>query len=988
MTGDAAVDLPHAMPAPHPIARRYHAEELVRMRRADEQQRWVASQRAGRIDPNPHQIDAVIFALQRLGRGGCILADEVGLGKTIEAGLVIAQRRAEGAGRILLITPKPLVGQWRQELYALFGLELRELGHEHDDVREQAVYVAGREWAGSEKGSEILRSAERFDLCVIDEAHEIFAGIYKRFDRHGAIKDESKQARLAHRVRQAIAGSPVLLLTATPIQNSLTELWGLVQYVEPTGTLLGDLGTFRAIFCDGDDRTLREGRDDELRARIGTVCQRTLRRQAQEFMKVPFVARRAKLFGYTMTEAERALYDDVTAWLLDPNTCAFRGGHRRLLVIGFHRRMASSHRALVASLKNVVARLERQRDGLFGDGDAVDMFAADLELDDTEATDVDEGPPPEAARIDAELVRLRELVARGEAIGVDSKAKQLVAAVRLVRERFAGGDGTGKIVLFTESLATQDYLREVLVADGVLTDDEITTFRGSNDGPRAQRALARWQAEVGDHLPASARPSTAIAVRQALVHEFETRSAVFLSTEAGAKGLNLQFCDTVVNYDLPWNPQRIEQRIGRCHRYGQKRDVTVINLLANDNEAERLVFDILSRKLDLFGTVLDASDVILHEPGRRAPESLASVVGAELEGHLRRIYERARTVDQITADLEALRDEIGDERESFEATHRRTAGLIEARFDESVRNAFRTIERDLDAGLQSFDQALERVVAGFLEATGARWQRDVVRGRVRLTIADVPAVEGGPWGTVLLGEREPTLGDALHLGHGLVHAAVEESRRATARGRFSVRLRERPPQCDGPVRGRLVLVKLVQEGFEPVTELLPVAVAESDGAPLPDAIGHAVLADGGVDDDGLGIAVDVRDVDDAIEAAVFTAMAEIERHERKHFDDVVHRIDRCIDDRIAVWIARRDELAELLAAARGRRDAAMGSDARGRAERAVHEVERDFEAAERTIERLRRRDDADWLSWMQQAHARRWSAPRTERVLEVDFAVP
>src|SRR5262245_53537993 len=104
----------------HPVQRRYFAEELVRLRRADEQQRYVASQRAGRIDPNPHQIDAVIFALSRIPQGGCILADEVGLGKTIEAGLVVAQLRAEGAARVLLVTPKPLLGQWQQELATLF----------------------------------------------------------------------------------------------------------------------------------------------------------------------------------------------------------------------------------------------------------------------------------------------------------------------------------------------------------------------------------------------------------------------------------------------------------------------------------------------------------------------------------------------------------------------------------------------------------------------------------------------------------------------------------------------------------------------------------------------------------------------------------------------------------------------------------------------------------------------------------------------------
>ncbi len=190
----------------------------------------------------------------------------------------------------------------------------------------------------------------------------------------------------------------------------------------------------------------------------------------------------------------------------------------------------------------------------------------------------------------------------------------------------------------------------------------MTLFRGTNESARANQALERWEEEVGVNLPSYQKPSRTVAVRLALVHEFKTRSQVFISTEAGAKGLNLQFCDTIINYDLPWNPQRIEQRIGRCHRYGQEHDVTVINFLASDNEAQRLMFEILSRKLDLFGKVLDASDVVLHEPSTDAPEKLAGVLGNDFEAKLRRIYERARTVDEIGAELRRLREEMDAQR--------------------------------------------------------------------------------------------------------------------------------------------------------------------------------------------------------------------------------------------------------------------------------------------------------------------------------------
>src|SRR5438552_2592709 len=261
----------------HAFNRRILAEDLVRIRRPDDRERYAASQRQARIDPNPHQIDAVIFALRRIREGGCILADEVGLGKTIEAGLVIAQSVAEGAERVLLVVPKSLIGQWQNELANLFAIPAQD---NHTNFVAPGVYLVGREYAGSERGSSALGSVPPFDLVVIDEAHEIFAGLHKRYTREGIYEESSDEALMAHRVKRFLRSSPVPLLTATPMQNSLVELWGLVQYVEPTGTLLGDIATFRKVFCDDDDRSLIPGQEHELQRRLSVVLQRRLRRQA------------------------------------------------------------------------------------------------------------------------------------------------------------------------------------------------------------------------------------------------------------------------------------------------------------------------------------------------------------------------------------------------------------------------------------------------------------------------------------------------------------------------------------------------------------------------------------------------------------------------------------------------------------------------------------------------------------------------------------
>src|SRR5471032_2844679 len=172
----------------HAFNQRILAEDLIRFRRSDDRERLAASQRHARIDPNPHQIDAVIFALRRLREGGCILADEVGLCKTIEAALVIAQRRAEGAQRVLLIVPKSLIGQWQSELLNLFGIQARE---DQTSFIAPGVYLVGREFAGSERGAGSLSAVSPLDLVVIDEAHEIFAGLHKRYGSDGVYDETS-----------------------------------------------------------------------------------------------------------------------------------------------------------------------------------------------------------------------------------------------------------------------------------------------------------------------------------------------------------------------------------------------------------------------------------------------------------------------------------------------------------------------------------------------------------------------------------------------------------------------------------------------------------------------------------------------------------------------------------------------------------------------------------------------------------------------------
>jgi ERCC4-related helicase len=270
----------------------------------------------------------------------------------------------------------------------------------------------------------------------------------------------------------------------------------------------------------------------------------------------------------------------VTEYLLEPSLYAFAGRQRRLLLIGFHRRMASSIAALAASLENVAARLRRLQTGLAVRRDHGSTCSAILRMR-TKSKRFQRNRP----RLSDRNARRRTGPRRGfrcraRSLPNDAKARSFQEAIKVILDLGRDGRGSGKAVVFTESITTQEYLRNLLLTIG-LGDDDITLFRGVNDHERAQQALCAL--ETGGRRPLCPQepaPSREVAVRLALVHEFRTRSKVFICTEAGAKGLNLQFCETVINYDLPWNPQRIEQRIGRCHRYSQQRDVTVVNFIA------------------------------------------------------------------------------------------------------------------------------------------------------------------------------------------------------------------------------------------------------------------------------------------------------------------------------------------------------------------------------------------------------------------------
>ncbi len=595
------------------------------------------------VDLNPHQIEAAAFALASLSTGGAVLADEVGLGKTVEAGLVLAQLAAEGKGRAVILVPASLRAQWRDELSSKFGLDADVV--DGDSVR--AAERHGLKTNPFDTGGIVIcshpfaamRAAEvervPWDVAVIDEAHRL-RNAYRRDHRTG-------QA-----LRKALRKCPKLLLTATPLQNDLMELLGLAAFIDDA--LLGNEEAFRLQYATGE---LDEDRAADLKARLAPVVVRTLRRQVKEYVK--FTARRSIVEDFAPTPEEQGLYDRVSEYLRREDAQAIPQARRALFVLVYRKILASSSFALAATLDRLADSLEGKLAGaecaaqadLLLDADGFSEEAEEL-FDDGPAAGRAKGPAAVRA-MRSELTELRACARLARTIKSNAKAEALV---RGLDRCFTVAKACGwpeKAVVFTEFRRTQDHLAKLLESKGY----SVTCLSGDVSGTDK---------------------------RQGLVEAFRDRTQILLMTEAGAEGLNLQFCNLVVNYDLPWNPQRVEQRIGRCHRYGQQRDVLVLNFLNRANAADARLYDLLAQKLALFDGVFGSSDEVLGALGS----------GIDFEKRVLDIYQSCRSSEEIDQAFGRLRADL-DGRITARLAAART--LLFERFDGEVRSKLRLAEQ-------------------------------------------------------------------------------------------------------------------------------------------------------------------------------------------------------------------------------------------------------------------------------------------------------
>lgn len=617
---------------------KYFAHELERSYANDHVGKLAGLLFDAQVEPKPHQIDAALFVLQTPFLRGVILADEVGLGKTIEAGIVITQYWAERKRRILIIAPSSLRQQWQQELHEKFFIPSELLDVKSKDRLLQAqdsakaqVLICSYEFVLRHE----VALSRQWDLVVADEAHRL-----RNLWNGDRAKMPSAVARV---VKEA---TKTVLLTATPLQNKLEELYGLVSVFDDE--YFHSLDTFRERYIKN-----RDGIDgDDLVDRVAAVSKRTLRRDAQKYIQFP--KRSPLTVEFTPSEDEVTLYDLVNDYLQRDELFAFAGSQRHLSALIIRKRLGSSTYAVASTLENIANRLaEELAEGLRRDGRGGLIVDADLtgeELEELEETPVSEGSfgdPGLHERIKAEVDELREYAALARSITVNQKGIKLSEALDQGFERLREVGAAEKAIIFTDSTKTQEYLARTLTEAG--RGEGLVIFNGSNDGLEATKIYRQWleNNKDGDLI-------TGILVadrRKALVDYFRDHGKIMIATEAAAEGINLQFCSMLVNYDLPWNPQRVEQRIGRVHRYGQKHNVVVVNFSNKGNIAEQRILELLTEKFHLFESVFGASDQVLGsiEDGLDFEKSIATILNS------------CRTAEQINEAFEKLNAQYSEE---------------------------------------------------------------------------------------------------------------------------------------------------------------------------------------------------------------------------------------------------------------------------------------------------------------------------------------
>ena len=655
---------------------------------------------------NPHQVEAALFALKSPFSKGVVLADEVGLGKTIEAGIVISQYWAEQKRRILIIVPATLRRQWSTEMEEKFFLksEILESGSLISPdiiLRKHHLFICSYQYAA--KYADQL-SQTNWDLVVIDEAHKL-RNVYKN------------SSAAARRISDAFRHNKKLLLTATPLQNNIQELYGLVSVIDDK--YFGDLKSFNTQY---GYHSLEDNHSfHDLKFRLSTLIHRNLRKQVTEYVK--YTSRIPMAQEYMPSEKEQELYDKMSAYLLRDDAYGLPSGQRTLLLLLIRKLMASSSFAVCDTVQAIINRLKRlvgeeeteeaevdeSLQDLFDDsfGEETEEWEDDAD-DEEELKDIEKIrlTPEQQTAVYHEIADLQEIYDLANSIKDNNKGECLLKALEVGFKKMEELGANRKALIFTESRRTQEYLFELLEANGY--KGQIVLFNGSNNDERSKQIYKNWLA-VNERTGRISESKSANR-RQAIVDYFRNKASIMIATEAASEGINLQFCSFIANFDLPWNPQRVEQRIGRCHRYGQRNDVVVCNFINVKNAADIRVYQLLYEKFHLFDGIFGASDDVLG--------SIES--GVDFEKRLLEIYQTCRTPEEINAAFDQVQNEMDAQ---IQQTMNETRQALLENLDEDVVNLLRIRRENDDKNISRIHRWLYALTVSYapecIEATDA-----------------------------------------------------------------------------------------------------------------------------------------------------------------------------------------------------------------------------------------------------------------------------
>lgn len=625
------------------------------------------------IDPNPHQINAFCAAIDAMKTGGMVLADEVGLGKTIEAGLVLRYMLESGAKKVLIALPVSLRKQWELELEDKFDLSsviLDRLTVEHDAKNwhrkladRQGVMIVITSYDYSSKLMKRFPDV-KWDFLIIDEAHNL---------------RNLNSTKRAKRLYALSGGIPKILLTATPLQNSLMDLYGLISFIDPR--IFGSEQVFRQRYMKDEDY-------DGLKRELTPVLYRTLRKDVADYMH--FVKRICRTVDFKLSPDEIELYERVNLFLKGDALYSIPASNRGLIILIIRKLMASSSFALVETFEVLKKRLEKLYEGTRSADaqEGFDLFWSFVEdeIDESgfEETE-DEDTAAQKTYIQAELDKVNAIIDVAKRIKTNSKVTALKQALEIGFSYQRDNGIAQKAVVFTESKRTQKYIAAELRKSGY-SEDNILLFNGDFDDTMTKEIYRAWQVKNFGN----ANYGRSVEYKHAIVDYFKEHAKILICTDAGSEGLNLQFCNTVINYDLPWNPMKIEQRIGRCHRYGQQNDVVAINLLNTQNEADKRVYEILSKKFELFEGVFGASDIVLG-----ALES-----GTSFEKMVLDIYQSCNTTTEFRKAFDKLDRKLNAKRDK---NARKLRSILITESSGAKKQALKGTRKDIDHYLQEVD---------------------------------------------------------------------------------------------------------------------------------------------------------------------------------------------------------------------------------------------------------------------------------------------